>query len=206
MADQLVTREDTASPGITAFEGSPSKTGTGLVPAMAAPGTRLVDTSQVRLPAIIADAGEDAVTRFAEYFTAHIRNPHTRRAYFRNAIAFLRWCEGRGVRELKAIKPMLVAAYIEQLQRTRSRPTVKQQLATIRMLFDWLVTGQVMATNPAHSVRGPRHVVSKGKTPVLTPEETKAILECIRSSGRSALTPTEAKSMRPMSSACGIGR
>jgi hypothetical protein len=35
--------------------------------------------------------------------------------------------------------------------------TVKQHLAAIRMLFDWLVTGHVIETNPAHSVRGPRY-------------------------------------------------
>ena len=47
------------------------------------------------------------------------------------------------------------------------------------MLFDWLVTGQVVSQNPAHAVRGPKHVVTKGTTPVLTPEETKALLESI---------------------------
>jgi integrase len=47
------------------------------------------------------------------------------------------------------------------------------------MLFDWLVTGHVIDTNPAHSVRGPRHTVKKGKTPVLTPEEAHALLESI---------------------------
>ena len=40
---------------------------------------------------------------------------------------------------------MHVAAYIEQLRQARSAPTVKQHLACIRMLFDWLVTGQVIA-------------------------------------------------------------
>ena len=54
------------------------------------------------------------------------------------------------------------------------KPTVKQHLAAIRMLFDWLVIGQVVATNPAHSVRGPKHVVKRGKTPVLTADEARA--------------------------------
>jgi hypothetical protein len=61
MADQLVTRENTASPDITTSQESPSKTGTDLVPAMAAASTHLVDTSQVRVPAILTNAGEDAV-------------------------------------------------------------------------------------------------------------------------------------------------
>ena len=71
---------------------------------------------------------------------------------------------------------MHVAAYIELLQGKRATPVVKQHLACIRMLFDWLVIGQVTPTNPAHSVRGPRHSVSKGVTPVLSSEEATAVL------------------------------
>jgi site-specific recombinase XerD len=131
------------------------------------------------LPIILTSAGDDAITRFIEYFTAHIRNPHTRRAYLRNVVTFLRWCEQRGVRSLKDVKPVTVAAYIELRQTTHAKPTVKQHLATIRMLFDWLVVGQIVPTNPAHAVRGPKHVVTKGKTPVLTAEETRALFDGI---------------------------
>ena len=66
---------------------------------------------------------------------------------------------------------MHVAAYVELPQEKRSATTVKQHLACIRMLFDWLVTGQVMPSNPAHSVRGPRRSVTKGGTPLLSSEE-----------------------------------
>ena len=84
----------------------------------------LVEASGGTIPALIAAAGEDAVTRFVEFFTANIRNKNTRRAYFRNAITFLRWCEERGITDLKAIKPVLVAAYVEDLRRrSRSRPS-----------------------------------------------------------------------------------
>ena len=60
-------------------------------------GGDLSTTRPIILPAILAAAGDDAVTRFAEYFTVHIQNPHTRRAYLRNAVTFLRWCEDRGL-------------------------------------------------------------------------------------------------------------
>ncbi|MBX6315962.1 MAG: tyrosine-type recombinase/integrase [Isosphaeraceae bacterium] len=133
----------------------------------------------VALPEILAAAGEDAITRFVEYFTANIRNPHTRRAYLRNAVAFLRWCELRGIRSIGDVRPVTVAAYVESLQKTHSKPTVKQNLATIRTLFDWLVTGQVVPVNPAHAVRGPKHVVTKGKTPILSAEETRTLFESI---------------------------
>ena len=58
-------------------------------------------------------------------------------------------------------------------------PTVKQHLAALRMLFDWLVTGHVLDVNPAHAVRGPKYVVKKGKTPVLTAEEARELLDSI---------------------------
>jgi integrase/recombinase XerD len=53
---------------------------------------------------------------------------------------------------------------------------VKQHLAVIRMLFDWLVVGQVIATNPAHAVRGPKYVVKRGKTPVLTADQARRLI------------------------------
>jgi integrase len=68
---------------------------------------------------------------------------------------------------------------VHDLQEQLSPPSVKQHLAAIRMLFDWLVTGHVIDTNPAHSVRGLRYTVKKGKTPVLTAEEAHALLESI---------------------------
>jgi site-specific recombinase XerD len=129
------------------------------------------------LPVLIAGAGKQAVRRFLEFFTVNIRNKNTRAAYARAAADFLRWCEGQGIGALGRVQPVHVAAYIEQLQGKRSAPTVKQHLACIRMLFDWLVTGQVMPSNPAHSVRGPRHSVSKGSTPVLSSEEATALLK-----------------------------
>jgi integrase/recombinase XerD len=133
-------------------------------------------SSFVTLPALIGGAGDRAARRFIEFFTVNIRNRNTRAAYGRAAADFLRWCEEQGIDALGRVQPVHVAAYIELLQGQRSAPTVKQHLACIRMLFDWLVIGQVMPTNPAHSVRGPRHSVTKGVTPVLSSEEATALL------------------------------
>ena len=71
---------------------------------------------------------------------------------------------------------MVVAAYIEELTRELSPASVKRHLAALRMLFDWLVVGQVVPFNPANSVRGPKHVVKNGETPVLSAEEARALL------------------------------
>ena len=132
-----------------------------------------------RLPAVLQATGEPARTRFLEFFTANIRNPNTRKAYARAASEFLTWCQARGVTALPVIQPMHVAAWIEELGQSHSMPTVKLRLAAIRHLFDWMVTGQVMQTNPAHAVRGPSYSTKKGKTPILAPEEARHLLASI---------------------------
>jgi site-specific recombinase XerD len=129
----------------------------------------------ISLPVLIVVAGQGATMRFVEFFTVNIRNRNTRVAYAHAANAFLRWCSGRGIDALGDVQPVHVAAYIEQLRREMAPPSVKQHLAGIRTLFDWLVTGQVVPSNPAHAVRGPRHSVIKGATPVLSSEEATAL-------------------------------
>ena len=131
------------------------------------------------VPALVAAADGRARERFLEFFAARIRNRHTRRAYAIAAREFLAWCEAAGVASIAEVKPLHVAAYVEQLGRERSAPTVKQRLAAIRHLFDWLVTGQVVSVNPAASVRGPSHSVKRGKTPVLDPSEARALIDAI---------------------------
>jgi site-specific recombinase XerD len=130
------------------------------------------------VPALIADAGDAAGWRYVEFFTANIRNPNTRRAYARACAKFFAWCDDRSL-TLPAIRPHDVATYIEMLQQTHAAPGVKQQLAAVRMLFDWLITGQVVPTNPASAVRGPKHVVKTGKTPVLEGQEWRRLIDTI---------------------------
>lgn len=141
-------------------------------------GSELLTICTRQLPALISKAGERAERRFLEFFTANIRNPGTRRVYGLAVGRFCHWCEHRGV-TLDQVSPFIVAGYIEQLTGLLSAPTVKLHLAAIRMLFDWLVTGQVVAVNPASSVRGPKHVVRKGKTPVLNAAEARQLFDSI---------------------------
>ena len=98
--------------------------------------------------------------------------------YGRAAGRFFGWCDERQI-ELNGLSPLVVAAYIEQLTDQLSAPSVKLHLAALRKLFDFLVVGQIMPVNPASSVRGPKHVVTKGKTPVLTAEEARQLLDAI---------------------------
>ena len=151
---------------------TPVETEASLLPAVIEPARGLP------VPAIVAAEGEKASERFFTYFTDTIRNKNTRAAYFRNACRFMAWCEERGL-TLTTIRSFHVSAYIEELGQTHEPPTVKQHLATIRMLFDWLIVGQVVELNPAQAVRGPKHVVKKGKTPVLSEDEARQLLKGI---------------------------
>jgi len=123
-----------------------------------------------------------AAKRFIEYFAANIRNPNTRRAYFHAVQEFSAWCEAQKLTEILDIEPLHVAAYVEVLDKRLAKSSVKQHLAAIRMLFDWLVVGQVIATNPAAPVRGPRYTVKKGKTPVLAQDEARELLDSLNGS------------------------
>jgi site-specific recombinase XerD len=142
------------------------------------PPAGLAEAAVSRTPAIVARGGRKAVKRFFEFFTANIRNKNTRDAYYRALIDFFAWCDDHGF-ELIEIEPIVVAAYIEYLGAIYSKPTVKQHLAAVRMCFDWLVTGQILPMNPASCVRGPSYVIKRGKTPVLTADEARQLLDSI---------------------------
>ena len=108
--------------------------------------------------------------KFLEFFAARIAYRRTRAAYGRAVGHF------PGL-ALDAVSPLHVAAYIRT--HPGSAPTVKPHLAAIRMLGDWSVVSQVLPVNPAAAVRGPKHVVTKGATPVLSPAEARRLLEAI---------------------------
>ena len=147
-----------------------------LAPAAAEPAIATGGGGEIVLPQVIVDAGPQAAARFLEFFAGRIANARTRAAYGRAVGQFLGWCEARGLR-LRDVSPLHVAAYIRT--HPGSVPTVKQHLAAIRMLGDWLVVSQVLPVNPAAAVRGPKHVVTKGATPVLSPAEARKLLESI---------------------------
>ena len=130
------------------------------------------------MPALIAAFGDQASWRYVEFFAANIRNPNTRRAYVRACSRFFGWCEDRGL-TLTAIRPFDVGEWVEQLQENHGAAGVKQQLAAVRMMFNWLITGQIAPVNPAAAVRGPKLVVKTGKTPVLDGKEWHKLIDSI---------------------------
>jgi len=133
----------------------------------------------VSVPSIIMRAGNSAMTRYLEFFAVTISNKNTRVAYITACRKFFTFCETYGILDLLDIEPIHVATYVEVMKKKHATPTVKQNLAAIRKMFDWLVTGQIISINPAHSARGPALSTKKGKTPVLTQDEARRLLDSI---------------------------
>jgi site-specific recombinase XerD len=136
---------------------------------------------QVQSPSLpsIFTAQPQARKRMRDFFSSHIRNANTRRAYLEAVRQFSAYCAGIGIVDLARVEPIHVAAFVEAQLREHSKPTVKQRLAALRMLFDWMVVGQVIPVNPAHAVRGPKYTQRRGKTPVLQADEARALLDAI---------------------------
>jgi len=132
----------------------------------------------ISLPSIFTTR-PDARTRMRDFFSSHIRNPNTRRAYREAVRQFSAFCAENGIGDLAQIEPIHVAASVETQLKLHSKPTVKLRLAALRMLFDWMVVGQVIPTNPAHAVRGPKHPQGRGKTPVLQADEARTLIDAI---------------------------
>jgi site-specific recombinase XerD len=121
-----------------------------------------------------------AAKRVLEFFTTQINNENTQKAYMNASRRFAEWCTVHKIGQLADVQPFRVATFVKDLEGKFKPPTVKQHLAALRMLFDWLVVGHVLDVNPAHAVRGPKYVVKKGKTPVLTAEEARVLLDSIK--------------------------
>ena len=164
----------------------------------------LVSPSRKLNPAPLFAPTPKAAKRVLEFFTAQINNGHTRKAYLNATRRFAEWCDAHGIRQLADVQPFHVAAFVKDLQGEFSPPTVKQSLAALRMLFDWLVTGHVLDVNPAHAVRGPKYVVKKGKTPVRRPKRPGSCSTASRPSERRRAR-TEPKPSNRRWSVCATG-
>jgi site-specific recombinase XerD len=132
--------------------------------------------SEFPVPAIIAAAGDKASEHFLEFFAATILNKNTRAAYMQAIAQFCRWCEDHGL-QLTTIRPLHVSAYIEAKPLTA--PSIKQHLAALRGLFNWLVIKQVVPENPAMFVKGPKFSRQVGITPIMEAEQMRHLLDSI---------------------------
>lgn len=180
----------------------------------------LTTKQDVIVPEIVTNAGEDASRHFIEFFIAQIRNRNTRRAYGRQVRIFCLWCQHQGVPhpilDVREVTAAHVSTYIELLTyRSGQKPSsVKQALAAIRMLGDWLVVKQVLRGNPASPVRGPKLVVTEGLTPCLEDDDVVAFFESIEAKSELSLVDLRDRALfgvmaytfTRVGAACGLDR
>jgi integrase/recombinase XerD len=138
---------------------------------------KIAERHKATMPALITAAGPAAAFVWDEFFTAGIRNPHTRRAYTHAVRRFLAWANSQGC-ELSRLTPGMLGSYLDGLPGTI--PTRKQHLAALRGFFDALVLRHVVILNPAASVRAERYTVVEGKTPEITIDHARTLLHSIR--------------------------
>lgn len=130
----------------------------------------------VAAPAVIAELGPAATFAWEEFFAGHIRNAHTRAAYSRAVYRFLTWLELRDC-PLPRVTPGMVGGYLDSLP--LSAPSKNLELAALRAFFDVLTVRHVLVLNPAHSVRGDRHMAAEGSTPEISSTQTRHLLHSI---------------------------
>ena len=131
---------------------------------------------QLSPPKCVAAQGAAAQFAWEEFFSGHIRNVHTRKAYLHAVRVFLNWCEAQDV-ELPHITPGMIGRYFDS--HPGSAPTKKLHMSAIRGLFDVLVQRHVVILNPALSVRTERFSALEGKTPEITVEQARTLLSSI---------------------------
>lgn len=129
------------------------------------------------IPALVRDAGSAAAFAWDEFFSAQVRNRHTRAAYLRAVRRFLDWLTPQGL-PLVRVDPGTVGRYLDSLTKL-SATSRKVELAALRRFFDVLTVRHVTVMNPALSVKGDRVSAAEGLTPEIAPGQARALLAAI---------------------------
>ncbi len=137
------------------------------------------------IPAIVRHSGRKASKKFLEFFAVTLPNPNTRQAYMNACVSFFDFLDNHlavEFDEMVDIDPLHVAAYFEYIATGNEALSVASQklhLAAVRSLFDFFVRNGMLASNPAHAQRGKKHVVKEGKTPILSSNEMRQLIQSI---------------------------
>ena len=139
----------------------------------------IVQAAAETVPAQVSHCGPEAQEIWLEFFAAQTRNPNTSAAYARADHRLFDWLIEHGSLDVREVRQVRIAAWLESPKREASRPTVKLELAAIRRLFDWRTVRQVVPILPEAAAREPKHSVRHGKTPVLPPAGCRRYLRSI---------------------------
>src|SRR5260370_8826024 len=101
------------------------------------------------LPSVFT-ARPEAQTRTRDFFSSHIRNPNTRRAYREAVRQFSGFCAEHGIVDLAQVEPVHLAAFVVAQLSLPSNPPVKQRLPAFRMSSYLLSAGLVLPLHHPH--------------------------------------------------------
>lgn len=128
------------------------------------------------VPQLVQKAGPAGTFTWEEFFLARISNPHTRVAYERVIRRFLGWVESYAT-DLAQVTPAMVGVFLRELK--VSPPSQKLALSALRSFFQLLTERHLVVLNPAASVRSERFRVDEGRTPEITPLQSRTLLQSI---------------------------
>jgi len=119
-----------------------------------------------------------------EEFSTYLRDerrvsPHTLRAYEREVAAFAAFCRAElNLKGPQETTPGALRAFLAHLYSRRlARASIQRALAAVRTYFRFLQRENVVASNPARALAGPR--AASNLPDVLTAPETASLLEAL---------------------------
>ena len=129
---------------------------------------------------VLVRSGQLAVKLYGDFINVGMRSAQSARTYRSITRTFFLWCDSVKLDELVDVEPSHIKAYLHhrdvELGRTGSVPT---HFAAVRSMFHAFVAGGYLATNPAASVKYQTYKGREGKTPVISTQEVRAIIDGI---------------------------
>ncbi|NKB72480.1 MAG: tyrosine-type recombinase/integrase [Candidatus Latescibacteria bacterium] len=112
-----------------------------------------------------------------EWF-ANIDNPRTRRAYQNDLANFQAFTGITQPEEFRQVSRAHILAWRQDLeQRGLAAATIRRKLAALGSLYDYLCECNAVEHNPVRGVRRPKEDANEGKTPAISDDQARRLLE-----------------------------
>ncbi len=112
-----------------------------------------------------------------EWF-ANLTNEQTRRAYRSDLQDFMRFVGIQQPEEFRQVTRPHVLAWRQDLEaRSLAAATIRRKLAALTSLFDYLCDQNAITHNPVNGVKRPSEGSNEGKTPALSDDQARILLE-----------------------------
>ena len=124
----------------------------------------------------------------AVVWLGNIDNPNTRRAYQGDVEAFVAFCGIEQADELRMVTRAHVIAWRTELEgQELAAATIRRKLSAVSSLFDYLCNENAVESNPVAGVKRPSEDANEGKTPALSDDQAKLLLQAPTGDGLKAL-------------------